>query len=85
MHLTRPTLDEAVTAMTREHPGLVVEATLVRDNPAAALTSQAPRSSLVVIGTHRRGLLTGWLLGSVAWDLVGELGDPICVVPPAAP
>ncbi|RKT31108.1 universal stress protein family protein [Microbacterium sp. AG1240] len=78
----RAIVDGAVAALTHEHPGLVAEAALVRDNPAAALTSQASRSSLVVIGTHRRGLLTGWLLGSVAWDLVGELDDPICVVPP---
>ncbi|GAA2071981.1 universal stress protein [Microbacterium hatanonis] len=78
----RAILDGAVMAMTQEHPGLAIESTLVRDNPAAALTSQASRSSLVVIGTHRRGLLSGWLLGSVAWDLVGELRDPICVVPP---
>jgi nucleotide-binding universal stress UspA family protein len=80
----RARLDAAVAAIARSHPDLVVEAVLVRDNPAAALSAATARDALLVIGSHHRGVLSGGFLGSVAWDLIGQLGRPICVVPPVA-
>ncbi len=78
-------LDAAVDRVHDEFPSLPVTADLVRDNPTSALTRAAARSSMIVIGSHGRGVVAGSLLGSVGSDLVGRLARPICVVPPHAP
>jgi nucleotide-binding universal stress UspA family protein len=66
----------------KEHPALTIERHLIRDSRSAALLRFASRSSLLVIGTHRRGVLVGSLLGSVAQDILWRADCPICVVPP---
>lgn len=75
------TLDAAVERVHAASPDLEVRAELVRDNPTSALTRAADRSSLVVIGSHGRGVVSGSLLGSVGQDLLGSLDRPICIVP----
>ena len=65
----------------RSHPDLTLEHPLVRDNATAMLSAFASRSSMVVIGSHTRSLLAGWLLGSVALDLLGTVPVPVCVIP----
>src|SRR3546814_854434 len=72
---------EAAASPLRQTGARAVETVLVRDNPSAALTAAAGDSAMVVVGTHRRGPAAGALLGSVGWDLVGELDRPIVVVP----
>lgn len=67
-------------ARNRE-PALVVRESLVRDNPTSALAHAAGDAATIVIGTHGRGPTAGVFLGSVAWDLVGELDTVLCVVP----
>lgn len=74
---------EAAAASLRERSARPVETVLVRDNPSAALAAAASDSAMVVVGTHRRGPAAGALLGSVGWDLVGELDRPLVVVPGA--
>lgn len=76
-------LVDAADHLRAAHPDLFIETDLVRDNPVAALVAAAEESSLVVIGTHGRGVLAGGFLGSVAQDLVGAVGAPVCIVPPA--
>ncbi|KZE34038.1 universal stress protein [Microbacterium sp. T32] len=76
-------LDAAVAEVRREYPGLGVVTELVRDNPTSALSRAADRSSMVVIGTHGRGVVVGGFIGSIGLDLVGSLNRTICVVPPA--
>lgn len=74
-------LDAAVARVHADFPDLEVRPELVRDNPTSALTRAAQRSSMVVIGSHGRGLVSGALLGSVGLELVGSLERPIGVVP----
>ena len=62
-------------------PDLKVEWTLARESPSAALLMEARRSSLLVIGTHHRGLFAGAFLGSVGQDALVESRIPVCVVP----
>lgn len=71
---------EAVEQLRRNHPALSISLELEHDNPTAALSASALRSSLIVIGTHGRGILGGGWVGSVALDLIGTLPTPICVV-----
>jgi nucleotide-binding universal stress UspA family protein len=78
----RQTLDTAVERVRKEHPALSVERQLIRDSRSAALLRFASRSSLLVIGTHRRGVLVGSLLGSVGREILWRADCPICVVPP---
>ncbi|QKJ18238.1 universal stress protein [Microbacterium hominis] len=77
----RKVLRDAVRHVAARYPQLVVEEALVADNPSSALLQRAPRSSLLVIGTHGRGLVTGGILGSVAQDVLGRTDCPVLIVP----
>ena len=73
---------EGVTQQVRQaYPDLVVEPMLIPDNASAALLTRAAHSSLLVLGTHRRGLLAGLTLGSVARDLLFRVPCATCIVP----
>ncbi|MEV8268010.1 universal stress protein [Microbacterium sp. NPDC076911] len=77
----RRILDDLRSEVRAQHPELIVEAALVQGAPSGALLSEARRCSLMVIGTHRRSLLEGALLGSVAQDTLRGSRIPVCVVP----
>lgn len=79
----RRILDAAADDLQAAHPGVVIERLLVNDNPPAALLTEARRASLLVIGTHHRGPVTGAILGSVGQDTVAQSRIPVCVVPEA--
>lgn len=78
-------LERALDAARAAHPTLDVEQVLVHDNATSALSAFSERSSMLVIGNHTRSLVAGWLLGSVALDLIGALPIPVCVVPHGSP
>lgn len=80
----RETINEATRWVTERTTTIGVHSELVRDNSAAALLQFAPSSSLLVIGTHHRGLLAGSLLGSVAQDVIWQSDCPVAVVPQEA-
>ncbi|WP_345802682.1 universal stress protein [Microbacterium sp. AZCO] len=82
--LHRVVLDEAMGSLIEAHPSLSVEGELVRESRAAALLKFAATSSMLVIGTHHHGPLTGALLGSVAQDVLWRATCPVCVVPNGA-
>jgi nucleotide-binding universal stress UspA family protein len=64
------------------HRGLHVETDLIyEDDPANVLRSLAADGSLVVLGTHGRGLLSGAMAGSVAQSLVWDVRSPVCIIP----
>lgn len=77
----RRLLEEVTQRVQQDYPDLVVESALVADNAPAALLARADHSSLLVLGTHRRGLLAGLTLGSVARDLLFRVSCPTCIVP----
>lgn len=80
----RTLLDEAHDRISAAHPALSVEASLVKDNPSSALMVRSARASLVVLGTHHRGLFEGAILGSVCQDVLWQSKTPVCVVPVVA-
>lgn len=47
----------------------------------SALSAAAADSSLLVLGTHGRGVLAGGFYGSVGQDLIGHVAAPVVVVP----
>ncbi|WP_082569114.1 universal stress protein [Microbacterium sp. Root180] len=78
----RKILRAGVERVLHGGPAVAVESELIRDSRAAALLRFASRSSLLLIGTHRRGVLAGSLLGSVAQEVLWRADCPVCVVPP---
>ncbi|GAA3212811.1 universal stress protein [Microbacterium terregens] len=80
----RRVLDRVCAQVVETHPEVKVDCILARDSPSPALLTESRRSSLLVIGTHRRGLLAGSFLGSVGQDVLVEARVPICVVPATA-
>ncbi len=77
----RRILDAAAQRVLRHRPTLSVTKELIRDSRSAALLRFTSRSSLLLIGTHRRGVLAGALLGSVAQEVLWRADCPVCVVP----
>ncbi|KAA9111416.1 universal stress protein [Microbacterium rhizomatis] len=81
----RVILEDACTSVARTHPRLRIVRTLVRDSPAAAIAGTARDASLVVVGTHHRGVLAGGFFGSVGQSLLVDSATPVCVVPTPPP
>lgn len=80
----RELLDAATQVLQRRYPRVHIEADLVRSHPADALLDHAPTASMIVIGTHREGVLAGGYFGSVAQDILWRAGCPIVVAPSAS-
>ena len=77
----RRILRDAAARAQGAHPDLVIEQILEQSNPASALLRAAHGASLLVLGTHHRGLLTGAVLGSIGQDVLSQCRTPVCVVP----
>ncbi|MET0860536.1 MAG: universal stress protein [Microbacterium sp.] len=77
----RRILREAAARAQAAHPDLVIEQVLEQSNPASALLRAAQGASLLVLGTHHRGPLTGAVLGSIGQDVLSQCRTPVCVVP----
>lgn len=77
----RRILRDALHRVQEAFPTLTVEEALVADNPPAALLHRSMDASLVVIGTHRRGVMAGGFFGSVAQDVLGQIRCPVAIVP----
>lgn len=80
----RNALEAVRHTMAREYPRVALETDLTSARPSAALLSYAPSSSLIVLGSHRLGVLEGGLVGATGADLFWRAGCPIVVVPPTA-
>lgn len=78
-HRTR--LDALVDRLRRRHPALRVREELVEGRPVNALIGATRDPQLLVVGTHRRGPVSGLILGSTVLDLLPASRTPVCVVP----
>lgn len=80
----REVLDGALSWVLQRSATIPIHTELVRDSRSAALLRFAGRSSMLVIGTHRRGMLEGSVLGSVAQEVLWHAECPVAVVPSEA-
>lgn len=78
----RVLLTEAATRIRTAYPQLTVTDLMESGSATVALTHEAKRASLVVVGTRGHGALTSLLLGSVSHDLLLNMPAPVAVVPP---
>lgn len=81
----RDILGSLVTRLRDAHPALDIREALTEGPAATSLLDAADDAELIVIGTHRRGPVSGLLLGSTAVDLLPRSRVPVCVVPLLAP
>jgi nucleotide-binding universal stress UspA family protein len=75
-------LAETVKAALPADRAKLVKLRVSTRDPAAALLLQARRASLVVVGPHGRGGISGLLLGSVTERVVSRAPCPVAVVHP---
>lgn len=83
MEIAERTQDEAVTAVLsgmREQP--VVAREVVQSTAADALVEASRQADLVVVGTHGRGPVRSFLLGSVSQSVIKHAACPVVVMPP---
>ncbi|MFJ1706645.1 universal stress protein [Kitasatospora sp. NPDC088346] len=64
----------------REHPALVVDTTVIGDDPVDALVKAAERQELVVLGSRGLGGFAGLLAGSVPLAVAARVGTPMVLV-----
>lgn len=81
-HAHRARIGRVLEHVQATHPELTTESHIAHSNPVSALAAAAASSSLIVLGTHHRGILAGGFLGSTTQDLIGVIRTPICIVPP---
>lgn len=74
-------LTQAAYALRQRFPELTVREDLYEGRASNGLLALAATAELVVIGSHRRGAIAGFLLGSVGRDLLHYCTTPLCVVP----
>jgi nucleotide-binding universal stress UspA family protein len=72
-------LDRIVTGLQGPHYR-TVEAHLVEGNPAESIAHESARHHLVIVGSHGRGGLERFLLGSVSHAVTHRVACPILVV-----
>jgi nucleotide-binding universal stress UspA family protein len=77
----RAHLADAARAVRAAHPGLAVVEELYEGSTSNGLIAVAASAELVVIGSHRRGALAGFLQGSVGRELLHYCTTPVCIVP----
>lgn len=80
----RQSLDDLIARIQGEYPTVHVGGLLAEGLPGVALHDRASRAGLIVIGSHRRGPIAAFLLGSTAHALLGSTATPLCIVPNAA-
>ncbi|MFB9309132.1 nucleotide-binding universal stress UspA family protein [Agromyces hippuratus] len=73
-------LDAALAPVAAAHPGLDVRRTVVAGDPVHDLTEAASEARMLVVGSHGRGALARFLLGSVSQGVLADLVTPTIVV-----
>jgi len=80
--VARSVLGDSVELARSEAPGLHVRAVLVPGSPVTALANETEHASLLVLGAHGHGGISGAMLGSVTSGALDAVRCPLMVVPP---
>lgn len=70
----------ALAPLESTHPGLEIERRVVPGDPVGTLADAAAEAELLVVGSHGRGALARFLLGSVSHGVLARLEAPTAVV-----
>lgn len=77
---TEEVLALALAGIASDYPDLVVERRVERGYPSQVLNGIAKDARLAVVGTHGRGALARFLLGSISQEVLGRLATVTAVV-----
>ena len=78
--ISRSVVDGVVERIAAAHPALHVDGRVGEGDPAAVVVEAASTAVLVVVGSHGRGGLARFLLGSVSEEVVAHLPTTTAVV-----
>ncbi|MDF2991504.1 MAG: universal stress protein [Microbacterium sp.] len=73
-------LEETLGPIELAHPELEIVRRVIAGDPVTALADEAAEASLLVVGSHGRGALARFLLGSVSHGVLSHLEAPTVVV-----
>ncbi|WP_040167610.1 universal stress protein [Microbacterium gorillae] len=78
--LTQESVSLAVAGLRQDHPGLDVEIRVESGYPSEVLLEAGRGATLTVVGTHGRGAIARFLLGSISHEVLTGLTSPTAVV-----
>jgi nucleotide-binding universal stress UspA family protein len=78
----RSLVAEAVAGFGEQYPDVDVRRHVTQGDPVAELGRLSENASLLVVGTHGRGTVSGWFKGSVSQPLLRAAHCPVAVVHP---
>ncbi len=70
----------ALAGLGQDYPDLVVEREVVSGYPSHAISDRAETARLAVVGSHGRGTIARFLLGSVSHEVLVNLTSPTAIV-----
>jgi len=70
----------ALAGLAADFPDLIVERVVERGYPSRVISSRALTARLTVVGTHGRGALARFLLGSISQEVLSRLASVTAVV-----
>jgi nucleotide-binding universal stress UspA family protein len=78
----RSVVAEAVAGFREQYPDVDVRRHVTQGDPVKELGRLSENACLLVVGTHGRGTVSGWLKGSVSQPLLRAAHCPVAVVHP---
>ncbi|GGF04793.1 universal stress protein [Mycetocola zhadangensis] len=72
-------ITRAIEWVSADHPSLNVRRVVSQGDPVTILNGEAANASLVVVGSHGRGAVARFLLGSVSHGVLARLGAPTVI------
>ncbi len=76
----RQGVEDSVRGLAERHPGLTVSTHIGRGEAPEGLLEASEGAGMLVLGSRGRGLLLGFLLGSVGRQVIAEAGLPVVLV-----
>jgi nucleotide-binding universal stress UspA family protein len=73
-------LAQSLDPLIERHPELEIEREIVAGDPVHVLAEVAARATLLVVGSHGRGAIARFLLGSVSHGVLARLETPTVVI-----
>ena len=81
----RSVVAESVAGFGAQYPTVDVRRDVAQGHPVQELERQSENACLLVVGTRGRGVVSGWVKGSVSQAIVRSAHCPVAVVHPAEP
>lgn len=77
---TEEALSLALAGVATDYPDLIVDRVVAQGYPSHVINEHAQRARLAVVGTHGRGALARFLLGSISQEVLARLATVTAVV-----